>query len=234
MTIEVYAFRWVPTFAQGYVRDLRIRWALEEAGTPFEVRLIGLDERETPQYRALQPFGQIPAYREDGVEMFESGAVVLHLMEKHQALAPGDAAGRARATCWVVAALNSVEPSMLEFLSCKAGLERGEAWAEARQPAVLQRLEQRLAGVSTWLGGRDYLEDRFTAGDLMMACVIRELIPSGVISRFPNLEAFCARCEARPAFKRALDAQMAAYREHAPDQGTPLPKGEGGAREAGG
>jgi len=234
VTIEVYAFRWVPPFAQGFVRDLRIRWALEETGAPYAVRLIGLDERSSPEYRALQPFGQIPAYREDGVEMFESGAVVLHLMEKSEALAPRDAAGRARAACWVVAALNSIEPFMLEFLACESGLERGEAWAEARRPAVLARLEQRLADVSVWLGEGDYLEGRFTAGDLMMTCVLRELVPSGVLARFANLDALRARCEARPAFGRAFEAQMAAYREHAPDQGTPLPEGEGGAREAGG
>ena len=216
MTTEVFAFRWVPPFAQGYVRDLRIRWALEEAAIPYEVRLIGLDERGSPEYRALQPFGQVPAYREDGVVMFESGAVVLHLMEKSEALAPRDPAGRARAACWVVAALNSIEPSMLEFLGCEDGIKRGEAWAEARRPAALERLDQRLAGVSAWLGERAYLEDRFTGGDLMMTCVLRELLPSGVIGRFANLAALCARNEARPAFMRALEAQLATYRENAP------------------
>jgi glutathione S-transferase len=234
MTIEIYAFRWVPPFAQGFVRDLRIRWALEEAGLPYEVRLVGLNDRNAPEYRVLQPFGQIPAYRDDEVEMFESGAVVLRLMEKSEALAPRDVAGRARAASWVVAALNSVEPFMIEVQGCEGGLERGEAWAEARMPAARERLEQRLAGVSAWLGDRDYLEDRFTAGDLMMTCVFRELVENGVIARFPNLDALRARCEARPAFQRALEAQLAVFRAHEPDPGRPLPEGEGGAREAGG
>jgi glutathione S-transferase len=216
MMIEVYAFRWVPPFAQGFVRDLRLRWALEEAGLPYEARLIGLEEGASAAYRGLQPFGQIPAYRDDEVEMFESGAIVLHIMEKSEALAPRDARGRARVMSWVVAALNSVEPFMIEFLACEGGSQRGEAWAKARRPPALERLEQRLAGVSAWLGERDYLEGRFTAGDLMMTCVFRELVESRVIERFPNLDALRARCEARPAFSRALEAQLAVFRAHEP------------------
>jgi glutathione S-transferase len=219
MTIEVYAFRWVPPFAQGFVRDLRIRWALEEAGLAYEARLIGLEDRASPEYRVLQPFGQIPAYRDDEVEMFESGAVVLHLMDKSEALAPRDPAGRARVASWVVAALNSVEPFMIEFLTCHAALANGEDWAQARLPPVRERLEQRLAAVSDWLGGRDYLESHFTAADLMMTCVLRELVESGVIARFPTLDALRARCEARPAFQRALEAQLAAFRAHEPAAG---------------
>jgi glutathione S-transferase len=214
VTIEVYAFRWAPPFAQGYVRDLRLRWALEEAGLAYEARLVGPGETGSPDYRRLQPFGQIPAYRDDEVEMFESGAIVLHIMEKSATLAPRDAAGRARVMSWVVAALNSVEPFMIEFLGCDDACRNGEAWGEARRPQALERLEARLAGVSAWLGERDYLEDRFTAGDLMMTCVFRELVESGVIARFPNLDALRARCEARPAFGRALEAQLAAFRAH--------------------
>jgi glutathione S-transferase len=216
VTIEVYAFRWVPPFAQGFVRDLRLRWALEEAGLPYEQRLIGFEDLGSPAYRGLQPFGQIPAYRDDEVEMFESGAVVLHIMEASDVLAPRDPRGRARVMSWVVAALNSIEPFMIEFLGCESGCQDGQAWAEARRPQALERLEQRLAGVSAWLGERDYLEDRFTAGDLMMTCVFRELVESGVIGRFPNLDALRARCEARPAFGRALEAQLAAFRAHEP------------------
>jgi glutathione S-transferase len=219
VTIEVYAFRWVPPFAQGFVRDLRLRWALEEAGLPYEPRLIGFEDLASPQYRSRQPFGQVPAYRDDEVEMFESGAIVLHIMEKSEALAPRDARGRARVMSWVVAALNSVEPFMIEFLACEGGAQRGEAWAEARRPAVLERLQQRLAGVSAWLGGRDYLEGRFSAGDLMMTCVFRELVESRVIERFPKLDALRARCEARPAFGRALEAQLAAFRANEPAAG---------------
>jgi len=205
VTIEIYAFRWVPPFAQGFVRDLRLRWALEEAGLPYEERLIGLEDRAS--FRGVQPFGQIPAYRDDEVEMFESGAIVLHIMEKSDTLAPRDARGRARVTSWVVAALNSVEPFMLEFLACEGG-------CEARRPQTLERLEQRLADVSAWLGERDYLEGRFTAGDLMMTCVLRELVQSRVLERFPKLDALRARCEARPAFGRALEAQLAVFRAH--------------------
>ncbi len=216
MTIEIYAFRWVPPFAQGYVRDLRLRWALEEAGLPYQERLVGLGDRDTSHYRNLQPFGQVPAYRDEDVEMFESGAIVLHIMEKSEVLAPRDVQGRARVTSWVVAALNSIEPFMIEFLTCDDGAQRGEAWAKARRGPALERLEQRLAGVSAWLGEREYLEGAFTAGDLMMTCVFRELVDSGVIARFPNLDALRARCEARPAFGRALEAQLAVFRANAP------------------
>lgn len=216
VTIEVSAFKWVPPFAVGFVRDLRVRWALEEAGLPYEVRLIGLEEKSSEAYRAWQPFAQVPAYRDDEVEMFESGAIVLHLMEKSEALAPRDPRGRANVMCWVVAALNSVEPFMNQFLACEGGRERGEAWAEARRPQALETLQARLASVSDRLGDREHLEGRFTAGDLMMTCVLRELVESGVLARFPNLDALRARCEARPAFGRALEAQLAAFREHAP------------------
>jgi glutathione S-transferase len=216
VTIEIYAFRWVPPFAQGFVRDLRLRWALEEAGLPYEVRLIGLEDRASPEYRDLRPFGQIPAYRDDDVEMFESGAIVLHIMGKSDALAPRDARGRARVASWVVAALNSVEPFTIEFLACEDGCRRGEAWGEMRRPQALERLAQRLAGVSAWLGERQYLEGRFTAGDLMMTCVFRELVESRVIERFPNLDELRARCETRPTFGRALEAQLAAFRANEP------------------
>ena len=217
MTAEVAAFRWVPPFAQGFVRDLRVRWALEEAGLPYSVALIDLDSRD--DYRAWQPFGQVPAYRDDEVEMFESGAIVLHIAAKSPALSPGDAAGRARMTTWVFAAMNSVEPHAQNFIQLDDNA--GEDWAKAYRERVEAALMGRLNALSAWLGERDYLEDRFTAADLMMTTVLRELVDSGMLARFSNLDAYRARCEARPAFAVALEAQMQVFRENAPeDKGT--------------
>jgi glutathione S-transferase len=214
MTAEVSAFRWVPPFAQGFVRDLRIRWALEEAGLPYSVALIGLEDRQSGAYRQWQPFGQVPAYRDDEVEMFESGAVVLHIAAKSDALSPSDAAGRARTTTWVIAALNSVEPHAQTFIQLDDNA--GEDWAKAYRERVEAALTERLTALSAWLGRKDYLEDRFTAGDLMMTTVLRELVDSGMLARFPNLDAYRARCEARPAFAAALEAQMQVFRDNAP------------------
>jgi glutathione S-transferase len=213
MTAEVTTFRWVPPFAQGYVRDLRIRWALEEARIPYEVALIDAAMVDREAYRQRQPFGQVPAYRDDEVEMFESGAVVLHLAAKSDALAPVDAAGRARVATWVLAALNSVEPHVQNY---NDAADSEETWAAARLPAVEAMLTQRLEALSAWLGDRPYLEDGFTAGDLIMTTVLRELVDSGVLARYPNLDAYRKRCEDRPAFGKALGAQLALYRETAP------------------
>jgi glutathione S-transferase len=212
MTAEVAAFRWVPPFAQGFVRDLRVRWALEEAGIAYQATLIDLASRD--DYRQWQPFGQVPAYRDDEVEMFESGAVVLHIAAKSQALSPADAAGRARMTTWVIAALNSIEPHSQNFIQLDDNA--GEDWAKAYRDRVEAALMGRLSALSAWLGSRDYLEDRFTAGDLMMTTVLRELVDSGMLARFPNLDAYRARCEARPAFAAALEAQMQVFRDNAP------------------
>ncbi|WGF87468.1 glutathione S-transferase family protein [Marinivivus vitaminiproducens] len=215
MTIHVTAFRWVPPFAQGYVKDLRVRWALEEAGLPYEATLIDGDIQASPGYRAQQPFGQVPAYRDDEVEMFESGAIVLHIAAKSEALSPSDAAGRARVSTWVLAALNSIEP-YVDNLVLLDVFHAGEAWIEERRPQAQDMLNGRLTALSAWLGDKDYLEDRFTAGDLMMTTVLRALVESGVLARFPNLDAHRRRCEARPAFGRAMEAQLQAYRENAP------------------
>ena len=212
MNAEVAAFRWVPPFAQGFVRDLRVRWALEEAGLPYSATLIDLNSREG--YRAWQPFGQVPAYRDDEVEMFESGAIVLHIAAKSEALAPRDPAGQARMMTWVIAALNSVEPQAQNFIRLDDRAE--EDWAKARRAEVEAELVSRLTSLSAWLGDKDYLEGRFTAGDLLMACVLRELVDSGMLARFPNLDAYRARCEARPAFGVALEAQLRVFRENAP------------------
>lgn len=215
MTIQISAFPWVPPFAQGYVRDLRIRWALEEAGLPYEVVLVDPTIKDSAAYRRWQPFAQAPAYRDDDVEIFESGAMVLHVASKSAVLAPRDSAGRARVTTWVIAALSSIEPHVMTFVQLDAFFA-GESWAAQRRPSALAKLEERLAGLTAWLGEKDWLEDRFTAGDLMMACVLRELVDSGVLARFPTLDAYVARCLARPAFGRALEAQLKTFRENAP------------------
>jgi glutathione S-transferase len=215
MTIQLSAFRWVPPFAQGYVRDLRVRWALEEAGFPYEAVLIDPQVQASESYRKWQPFGQVPAYKDEEVEMFESGAIVLRIAAKSEALAPRDAAGRARVTTWVIAALNSVEPHVQNLIQLDA-FHAGEAWTKERRPQVESMLNERLKALSAWLDGKEYLDDRFTAGDLIMTTVLRELVDTGVLSRFPNLDAYHRRCEARPAFGRALEAQMRPFRENAP------------------
>jgi glutathione S-transferase len=215
LTIQVTAFRWVPPFAQGFVRDLRVRWALEEAGLPYEAKLIDLQAQGSDDYRRWQPFGQVPAYRDDEVEMFESGAIVLHIAAKSEALAPRDVAGRARVTTWVVAALNSVEPAVSELGAIDV-FHAGEAWTKERRPQVEATLMERLASLEAWLDGKEYLEGRFTAGDLIMTTVLRELVESGVLSKFPILDAYRQRCLARPAFSRAMEAQMKPFRENAP------------------
>jgi glutathione S-transferase len=215
MTIQLSAFRWVPPFAQGYVRDLRIRWALEEAGLPYEVFLIDPQIQGSDSYRQWQPFGQVPAYRDDSVEMFESGAVVLHIAGKSEALAPPDEAGQARVATWVFAALNSVEPHAQNLIEL-AEFHAAEDWAQARLPQAQALVDARLAGLATSLGDKDYLEGRFTAGDLIMTTVLRELVGCGALARFPTLDAYRQRCEARPAFGRAMDGQMQTFRENAP------------------
>ncbi|MFI4973544.1 MAG: glutathione S-transferase family protein [Caulobacterales bacterium] len=216
MTIQVSAYRWVPQFAQGYVRDLRVRWALEEAGLPYEAALIDMQEKGSESYRRWQPFAQVPAYRDDKVEMFESGAIVLHIAATSEALAPKDEAGRARVTTWVIAALNSIEPHAQNYIQI-AEFDADQPWAKERRPQVEALLGQRLTSLSDWLGDKDYLEGRFTAGDLIMTTVLRELVDSGMLAKFPKLDAYRGRCEGRPAFGRAMAAQMQTFREHAPD-----------------
>ena len=215
MSIQVSAFRWVPPFAQGYVRDLRVRWALEEAGLPYEATLVDGQVLQSERYREWQPFGQVPAYKDDKVEMFESGAIVLHIAAKSEALSPRDEAGRARVTTWVIAALNSVEPHAQNLIQLDDN-HAGEAWARERRQQLEAMLNRQLAALSAWLAGKDYLEGRFTAGDLIMTTVLRELVDCGALSRFPILDAYRQRCEARPAFGRALEAQMKPFRENAP------------------
>ncbi|HEY5071155.1 MAG TPA: glutathione S-transferase family protein [Caulobacteraceae bacterium] len=214
MTIEVTAFRWVPPFAQGYVRDLRVRWALEEAGLAYQVKLIDAEVQGSQSYRRWQPFGQVPAYRDDEVEMFESGAIVLHIAARSPALAPSDPAGRARVTTWVIAALNSIEPHAQNLIHFEG--HAGGAGVKERRARLAALLDARLAALSAWLEGKGYLEGAFTAGDLIMATVLRELVDCGALARFPVLDAYRRRCEGRPAFARALEAQMRPFRENAP------------------
>jgi glutathione S-transferase len=210
--ITVSAFRWVPPFAQGQVRDLRVRWALEEAGLPYRTRLLEQGEQDTPEYRALQPFGQVPIFDEDDRVLFESGAIVLHIGERCEALLPKAAGARARAVQWLIAALNSVEPHIQNFAVLDVFFADQE-WAKLRREGAKAFALRRLAGLARALGDKPYLDgDRFTAGDLMMATVLR-IDPELIVE--PRLAAYLQRCTARPAFKRALDAQMADFRQAA-------------------
>lgn len=205
--MRVTAFRWVPPFAQGLVRDLRVRWALEEAGIPHEVRLISREDQRSESYRRQQPFGQVPVLEDDGLVLFESGSIVLHIAEKSDVLLPPDPAGRARARTWVFAALSSIEPFMQNLATIDLFCAK-EEWAKLRRPGALEALKGRLANLATWMTDREYLEDRFTAGDLMMTTVLRIPRHLELLAEFPVLDAYRRRCEARPAFKRALDAQL--------------------------
>jgi glutathione S-transferase len=213
--IKVSAFRWVPPFAQGLVRDLRVRWALEEAGLPYEEKLIGQEDQKSESYRHLQPFGQVPTYEENGLELFESGAIVLHIAERSQALMPTDPGARARAITWMFAALNSLEPH-LQSLAAIDLFYTNEEWAKLRRPGAVEMAKTRLASVASWLGKRDYLEDRFTVGDLLMTTVLRIPRHTDLVAQFPVLEAYRLRCEARPAFQKALADQMAPFAKNAP------------------
>jgi glutathione S-transferase len=215
MTAQLTAFRWVPPFAQGYVRDLRVRWALEEAGSPYEVVLVDRQDLDQEAHRDWQPFGQVPAYRDDEAELFESGAIVLHIARKSDVLAPHDPAGWASTTAWVIAALNSVEPHAMNVVMLD-GVYAGESWIEDRRPSARATLDNRLASLCAWMEGRDYLVGRFTVADIIMATVLRELVDSGVLARFPMLDDYRRRCVARPAFQRALDAQLQTFQENAP------------------
>jgi glutathione S-transferase len=211
--IRVSAFRSAPPFAQGLVRDLRVRWALEEAGLAYEAVLLGDGEKDSAAYRAWQPFAQVPAYEEDGLKLFESGAIVLHIAGRADAgegLLPADPAARARATEWMFAALNTIEPQ-IQNLAAIDLFYAAEGWAKARRPSAEQMAQKRLADLATALGDKDWLDGgRFTAGDLLMATVLRILRHTELVAE-AGLGAYLARCEARPPFQRALAAQMAAF-----------------------
>ena len=213
--IRVTGFKWVPPFAQGLVRDLRVRWALEEAGLPYEEKLLGQGDQNSPEYRAIQPFGQVPVYEEGDLQLFESGSIVLHIAEKSPVLMPRDPAARARVITWMFAALNSVEPHLLTY----AGLDTffaKEEWARLRKPSALAMAQTRLNGLAAGLGDREYFERQFSAADILMTSVLRFVKHLPLVSETPTLAAYQARCEARPAFKRALAAQLAPFERYAP------------------
>ena len=209
-SIKVSAFRWIPPFAQGLARDFRVRWALEEAGLPYEERLIGPEDQSSESYRALQPFGQIPAVEHDGLPLFESGAIVLHIAERHAGLLPNEPDARARAITWMFAALNTVEPPLVE-LEAATLLEHDKPWYRQRLLLLEERARTRLDSLSRRLGAAQWLDGDFTAGDLMMIGVLFRSKESGILDAYPNLSAYVARGEARPAFKRAFAAQWAVF-----------------------
>ncbi|NHZ99832.1 glutathione S-transferase family protein [Massilia sp. CCM 8734] len=206
----ISAFQYVPPFAQGVVRDLRVRWALEEAGLPYDVRLIGRADQSAPDYLALQPFGQVPMLQDGDFAMFESGAIVLHIAQRSGALFPKDEAGRARAASWIFAALNTLEPPIQQLAAIDLFFA-GEEWAGLRRPGALDDVHVRLRQLAAWLGERDYLDGAFSAGDLMMTTVLRLLRHTAILDAYPTLKAYQARCEERPAFRKALRDQMAAF-----------------------
>lgn len=211
--ITISAFKWVPEFAQGQVRDLRVRWALEEAGLPYRTRLLEQGDQDKADYRALQPFGQVPIFEESGLTLFESGAIVLHIGERSEALLPKDLGARARAVQWLVAALNSIEPFIMNVVLIDL-FYANEEWAKLRRPGAVEFVTKRLAALSKSLGEKPYLDgDRFTAGDLMMATVLR--IDTALFTGDSRLAAYIERCTARPAFRRALDAQLGDFRKAA-------------------
>ena len=218
--IEITAFRWVPPFAQGLVRDLRLRWALEEIGRPYSVRLLDAMKPRPADYFCEQPWGQVPVYKDKDVELFESGAILIHLGMQDERLLPTDTQGRMRGIAWLIAALNSVEPTIFPLILVNV-FNRGEAWAEEARPKFMERIEGRLKGLSDSLGDKEWLEDRFTVGDLMMVTALRQLRNDNVLTQFPNISAYVKRGEERPAFQKALSDQLAVFRENEPQ-----PKGE--------
>jgi glutathione S-transferase len=213
--ITISAFKWVPDFARGQVRDLRARWALEEAGLPYRTRLLEMGDQDKPDYRVLQPFGQVPILEEDGLVLFETGAIVLHIGERCEALLPKDPGARARAMQWVFAALNSIEPFVMNVALIDL-FYKDQEWAKLRRPGAVEFLQKRLSALSKTLGDKPFLDgERFTAGDLLMSTVLRILAHTDIVSSDKRLAAYVERCTARPAFQRALKAQLGDFREAA-------------------
>lgn len=213
---EITAFRWVPGFARGLVRDLRIRWALEEIGRPYRVRLLDAMNPRPAEYFQEQPFGQVPAFRDGEVQLFESGAILIHLGIEEERLLPRDRNQRMRAIAWLIAALNSVEPMIFELASIDL-FNRGEEWTVQRRPQVVEKIEARLQLLADALGDQEWFEGRFSIGNLMMVSVLRNLRHTELVAAQPNLAAFVTRGEARPAFQRALADQLAVFEQHQPE-----------------
>jgi glutathione S-transferase len=210
MTITITAFERSPDGGKGLARDTRVRWALEEVGQPYEVRLVSFGAMKNPAHLALHPFGQIPTYEEGDLALFETGAIVFHIAEHHAGLLPVDRNARARAITWMFAALNTVEPPILELGTAKL-MEGDKPWNKERLPLVEERVRKRLDQLSIRLGDADWLNGAFSAGDLMMVSVLLRLKSSGILSDYRNIAAYVARGESRPAYKRAFDAQLAVY-----------------------
>ena len=215
MTITITAFESSPDGGKGLARDTRVRWALEEAGQPYQVRLVSFNAMKQPAHLALHPFGQIPTYEEGDLVLFETGAIVLHIAARHAGLLPDDPSARARAIAWMFAALNTIEPPILDLVVAKL-LEGGKPWAGERMPMVQDRIRRPLQQLAVRLGDADWLDGAFSAGDLMMASVLLRSRPSGLLGEYPNLAAYVARGEARPAYQRAFAAQLAVYSGKAP------------------
>lgn len=208
MSIVITAFERSPDGGKGLARDTRVRWALEEAGLSYDVRLVSFAAMKEPAHLALHPFGQIPTYEEGDLALFETGAIVLHIAERHPGLLPADTNARARAITWMFAALNTVEPPILELVTARI-FEADKPWSRERLPLVEERVRHRLRPLSTRLGESDWLDGAFSAGDLLMVSVLLRLRSSGLLDEFPNLAAYVARGEARPAYQRAFAAQLA-------------------------
>jgi len=208
MTITITAFDRSPDGGKGLARDTRVRWALEEAGQPYEVRLVSFKAMKEPAHLRVQPFGQIPTYEEGDLVLFETGAIVFHIAQRHAGLLPTDANARARAMSWMFAAVNTVEPPILDLAIAKIH-ERDQPWTKERLPLVEERIRDRLGPLSARLGDAEWLDGAFSAGDLMMVSVLLRLRASGILDEYPNLAAYVARGEARPAYKRAFEAQLA-------------------------
>jgi glutathione S-transferase len=214
-SIKVIAYRWVPLPAQGLVRDLRVRWALEEAGLAYEEQLINFGDQSSASHRMLQPFGQIPVYQEGSLTLFESGAIVLQIAERSEALMPPDPGVRARVKQWIFSALNTLEPHVQHLVSNDL-FRATEDWKNVSRPPVEQMVNKRLLELSARLNGHAFLEGGFTAADLMMSQVLRLLRHTRLVTQIPTLAAYCRRCEARPAFQKALADQLSAFAANAP------------------
>ena len=210
MIPTITAFERSPDGGKGLARDTRVRWALEEAGQPYNVRLVSFQAMKAPPHLRLHPFGQIPTYEEGDLALFETGAIVFHIAERHTVLLPNDNNARARAITWMFAALNTVEPPILELVTAKFQ-EGDKPWTAERLPLVMDRIRRRLNQLSARLGDADWLDGAFSAGDLLMVSVLLRLRPSGLLDEFPSLAAYVARGEARPAYQRAFEAQLAVF-----------------------
>lgn len=208
MTLTITAFERSPDGGKGLARDTRVRWALEEAGLAYEVRPVSFAAMKEPAHLAVHPFGQIPTYEEGELALFESGAIVLHVASHHAGLLPDDTKARARAITWMFAALNTVEPPILDLVTGRI-VEADKPWAKERMPLVVERIHSRMKQLSAYLGDAEWLDGAFSAGDLLMVSVLLRLRQSGILDEFPTLAAYVGRGEARPAYQRAFAAQWA-------------------------